>query len=390
MTDMTDTFETSSCSQWSAVFSSWSLREQLGKSDGSDLVLRNRIVMAPMTRRFAGEDGVPTAEMANYYQKRAAGEVGLIISEGTAVDSLHAYDTKTVPRFETEEQIEGWKRIVDVVHEEGGAFAPQLWHCGRLSADPIGPSTVSAEDLSRKADGSARPGIRGMNDNDFSQVESAFAEAAKKAKLIGCDAVELHGAHGYLLDSFLSSATNKRRDDYGGPLENRMRFPLRVVRAVRSAVGDDYPIIYRFSQWRIDDFNDVKFKDPDELGVWVNALKEAGVDVLHASTRSAVAPGFPEVDGERTLAGWARKLSGLPVIAVGKISVTLTMDEAFGEREDAVSDPGYAFDLIERNEADLLAVGRALIANPDWVRIVRDEDWHQLKPFDRVQLVRLV
>jgi len=390
MTDMTDTCETSSCSQWSTVFAPWSLREQLGKSYGPDLVLRNRIVMAPMTRRFASEDGVPTAEMAAYYRKRAAGEVGLIISEGTAVDSLHAYDTKTVPRFETDEQIDSWKRIVDEVHAEGSAFAPQLWHCGRLSSDPIGPSCVSSEDLPRKADGSARPGIREMDEGDFSQVENAFAEAARKAKLIGCDAVELHGAHGYLLDSFLSNATNLRKDDYGGSLANRMRFPLRVVRAVRSAVGDDYPIIYRFSQWRIDDFNDVKFANPDELGVWVNGLKDAGVDVLHVSTRSAVAAGFPEVDGERTLAGWARKLSGLPVIAVGKISVTLTMDEAFGEREDAVSDPTPAFALLDRGEADLLAVGRALIANPDWVRIVRDEDWRMLKPFDRTQLGKLV
>src|SRR5690606_31173180 len=104
------------------------------------LSLRNRIVMAPMTRRMAGEDGVPTPEIVEYYRRRAAGEVGLIISEGTGIDSKHAYDTITVPRFETEEQWEGWRRVVDAVHAEGGAFAPQLWHTGRLAHDPIGPS----------------------------------------------------------------------------------------------------------------------------------------------------------------------------------------------------------------------------------------------------------
>jgi len=259
-----------------------------------------------------------------------------------------------------------------------------------MSADPIGPSDIASEDLPRKADGGDRAGVRGMDESDFNQVETAFAEAARKAKMIGCDAVEIHGAHGYLLDSFLSAATNLRSDEYGGSLANRMRFPLRVVRELRRVVGDEYPIIYRFSQWRIDDFEDVKFAGPDELEEWVTALRVAGVDVLHVSEREATAPGFREVDRERTLAGWARRLSGLPVIAVGKISVTLTMDQAFGGGEDMVSDPGPAFDLVERGEADLLAVGRALIANPDWVRVVRDEGWRRLKPFDRALLGQLV
>lgn len=148
-------------------------------------------------------------------------------------------------------------------------------------------------------------------------------------------------------------------------------------------------MIYRFSQWRLDDYAELKWRTPDELGEWVTALKDAGVDVLHVSTRDATAPGFPDA-GETTLAGWARQLSGLPVIAVGKVSVTLPMDRAYGDERDTVRDPAPALELLERGEADLLAVGRALIANPDWVQVVRDRSWRELAPFDKALLNELV
>jgi 2,4-dienoyl-CoA reductase-like NADH-dependent reductase (Old Yellow Enzyme family) len=228
-----------------------------------------------------------------------------------------------------------------------------------------------------------------MTADDFRQATDAFVHAALASKDIGCDAIELHGAHGYLLDSFLSPAVNQRDDDYGGSLENRMRFPLEVTRAVRAAVGPDYPIIYRFSQWSVEDYHERKFHNPDELAVFVTALKEAGVDVLHVSTRRATDPAFEDVS-DRTLAGWARELSGLPTIAVGSVSVTLTMDEAYGDDASVIADPGPGIALVEDGEADLLAVGRALIPNPDWVKIVRDGDWRSLQPFHKDQLKTLV
>jgi len=347
------------------------------------LKLRNRIAMAPMTRRMAGEDGLATEAIRDYYARRAEHEVGLIISEGTGIDSLHAYDTPTVPRFETPAQHEAWRAVVDAVHERGSAFAPQLWHCGRMSADPIGPSA------SPGVDRPGRPGraVRAMEAADFAQVLAAYESAARAAKAIGCDALEIHGAHGYLLDSFLSPVNNLRDDDYGGSFEARMRFPLEVARAVRAAVGPDYPVIYRFSQWRLGDYEEQKWRTPDELGAWVTSLKDAGVDLLHVSTRDALAPGF--AGSERTLAGWAKELSGLPVIAVGKVSVTLSMDQAYGEERDVVRDPGPALDLITQGEADLVAVGRALIANPDWVPRVRAGEWRELAAFDKELLSEL-
>ncbi|MBI5155285.1 12-oxophytodienoate reductase, partial [Candidatus Poribacteria bacterium] len=193
------------------------------------LRLRNRIVMAPMTRRMAGEDGLVTGASAAYYRRRAEGEVGLIISEGTHVDSKHAPDVLTTPRIETPAQADAWARVADAVHEAGSAFAPQLWHTGRMARDPIGPSESV---MPERKDRPSRP-VRAMTHADMEQVRDAFANAAAAAKRIGCDAVELHGAHGYLLDSFLSPQANTRADEYGGTPDNRARFPLEVVRAVR-------------------------------------------------------------------------------------------------------------------------------------------------------------
>lgn len=357
------------------------------------LRLRNRIVMAPMTRRMAAEDGVPTDAIVRYYERRARHEVGLIVSEGTALDDRHAYDTLTVPRFQTPEQLAGWRRVVEAVHAAGGAFAPQLWHTGRSAADPIGPSAASSADLPPRRDGTPRPAVREMAPADFRQVLDAFRHSAAAAREIGCDALEIHGAHGYLLDSFLAEATNQRTDEYGGSFENRMRFPLEVVRTVREAVGPDFPIIYRFSQWQVDDYRQLKFHKPADLERWVIALREAGVDILHVSTRSATDPGFSADHPTRTLAGWSRQLSGLPSIAVGKVSVTMDMAatrDAGADGVTPVSDPAPALDLIEHGEADLLAVGRALIANPDWVPIVRDRDWRELRPYAQAMLEELV
>lgn len=347
------------------------------------LRLRNRIVMAPMTRRMAAEDGIPTPEIVAYYARRARHGVGLILSEGTGIDSLHAYDTLTVPRFETPEQLAGWRRVVEAVHAEGGAFAPQLWHTGIRAADPIGPCDYQP---SPGPDGSPRPAVRGMEAADFAQVLEAYARAAAAAVEIGCDALEIHGAHGYLLDSFLSPKHNRREDEYGGDAAGRMRFPLEVVRVVREAAGPEMPILYRFSQWRMEDYGERKWAEPEDLRTWVLALREAGVDILHASTREATAPGFDQ-HGETSLAGWARTHADLPVVAVGKVSVTVPF---FGDSEGPrVEDPGPALALLERGEADLLAVGRALIANPDWVEIVRDGDWRDLRPYDREMLATL-
>ncbi len=352
------------------------------------LSLKNRITMAPMTRRMAPKDGIPTESIINYYRRRAAGGTALIISEGTFIDSKHAHDSFSVPRFETEAQWEGWKKVAEAVHKEGSAFVPQLWHIGRRAIDPIGPSISQAPP---QIDGRIGPIVRKMTAEDFVQVTESYVTAAKAAQSIGCDAIEIHGAHGYLLDSFLSSATNHRTDQYGGTLENRMRFPLAIVQAVRKAVGSKLPLIFRTSQWRADDFEEVKFPTPAEFKTWVNALAKAGINILHISTRRVTDPAFPLDDPHLTLAGWARKLSHLPVIGVGSTCTSITLEnyKSNNNEPDRVTDPMPQLSLIESGEIDLLAIGRSFIANPDWVKKVHSGKWQALKPFHKEMLSTL-
>lgn len=363
------------------------------------LELCNRIAMAPMTRRLTPDDRVPSQAVVDYYTRRAAGGVGLIITEGTHVDAKHAPDSENVPGIFTNEQAAGWKRVIDSVHAAKNSFAGpsriavQLWHTGRHAMDPIGPSAIPVQ----KKSGGTNTTPRAMTEADMDEVVAIFENAARLALQAGFDSMEIHGAHGYLLDSFLSPASNQRTDDYGGSFENRMRFPLRVVRAVRAVLdqhaGPDYPLMIRFSQWRMEDYSAYAFPDPEHLERWVLALKDAGVDILHVSTRDATAPGFPHLfdpdteDGRRTLAGWARKLSGnMPTVAVGRVSVSASMDEGAAVQ---TTDPAPVADLITRGEADLIAVGRSLIANPRWCEIVREGRWTELVPYSRDMLESL-
>ncbi len=344
------------------------------------LTIPNRIAMAPMTRRLAPENRVPTEAMARYYARRAAGGVGLIITEGTHIDDEHAPDSERVPGIFNEAQIEGWQRVVDAVHAEDAVICCQLWHTGRLAMRPIGPSAIPA----KARDGTDRATPKPMTREDIRRVVAGFAHAASCATSAGFDAVEVHGAHGYLLDSFISPEANRRDDEYGGPFENRMRMPLEVVRAVREAVGPALPVLYRFSQWRVDDQSALAYPDPETLGTFVTALRDAGVSMLHASTGNAVDPAF---DGSpRTLAGWAREHSGLPAIAVGRVGLGSSMNEGEGAE---IADPAKAIGLIESGEADMLAVGRALISNPDWPALIRAGRWQDARPYHRELLTTL-
>ena len=200
------------------------------------LTIPNRIVMAPMTRAFS-PDGIPTEEMAKYYQRRAAAEVGLIISEGTGVDRPHAINEPGVPHFHGE-ALPAWGRTVKAVHDVGGTMAPQLWHVGNVPlvstpretwhecTDYEGPSGLRDPDT---------PVGKAMSDADIADVITAFARAARDAQELGFDAVELHGAHGYLIDQFFWHETNRRTDGWGGDtLRARASFAAELLCAVRS------------------------------------------------------------------------------------------------------------------------------------------------------------
>lgn len=353
------------------------------------LELPTRLVMAPMTRSFS-PGGVPTAEVAEYYRRRAAAGVGLIITEGTTVGHPAANGYEAVPRFYGEDALAGWKQVVDAVHAAGGKIAPQLWHVGnvrRLGTEPDG-SVPGFGPMEKIKDGKVV--VHGMSKQDIQEVIAAFAQAAKDAQSIGMDAIEIHGAHGYLVDQFFWEGSNQRTDEYGGSLANRSRFAIELVQAVRAAVGPDFPIIFRFSQWKQQDYTARLVQTPEQLGEFLKPLSEAGVDIFHCSTRRFWEPEFEGSD--LNLAGWTRELTGKPTITVGSVGLDGEFLQ-FMVKTDKVAQPAKLEGLLERmnkGEFDLVAVGRALICDPEWAAKVREGRESEILPFSRDALKTLV
>jgi 2,4-dienoyl-CoA reductase-like NADH-dependent reductase (Old Yellow Enzyme family) len=344
------------------------------------LQLRNRIVMAPMTRCFAPQ-GVPGPDVAAYYRKRAAGAVGLILSEGTVIDRPASRNEPQVPFFHGEAALAGWQHVVAEVHAAGGKFGPQLWHVGAV---PGGRTQWVPDAPVESPSGLAAPGQprgQAMSEADIADTIAAFGRAAGDARRLGCDVVELHGAHGYLIDEFFWSGTNLRTDSYGGAtLKERTTFAVEVVRSVRQAVGPDFPILLRLSQWKGQDFKARLARTPEEMAQWLQPLVAAGVDVLHCSQRRFWEPEFSEVDGESGLnfAGWAKKLTGAVTISVGSVGLSGDFVGAFTGETSTPSSLDNLVRRMERDEFDLIAVGRALIADPQWVAKVQRGHWDEL------------
>jgi 2,4-dienoyl-CoA reductase-like NADH-dependent reductase (Old Yellow Enzyme family) len=206
---------------------------------------------------------------------------------------------------------------------------------------------------------------------------------------MGCDGIEIHGAHGYLLDQFFWSATNQRSDRYGGGLQQRGRFGIELVQECRRRVGPAFPILLRFSQWKQLDYDAKLFTAPGELAEFLRPLVDAGVDIFHCSTRRFWDAAFAGSD--LTLAGWTRRLSGRPTIAVGSVTLGNDFKSAQGKQFAAIDQGAIdrLEDFLARGEFDLVAVGRALLANPDWVRTVAESGADALRPFSRDMLDKL-
>ncbi|MNQ63150.1 NADH oxidase [compost metagenome] len=353
------------------------------------LELPTRVVMAPMTRSFS-PGGVPNAKVVEYYRRRAAAGVGLIITEGTTVGHKASNGYPHVPRFFGEDALAGWKQVVDAVHAEGGRIVPQLWHVGsvrRLGTEP--DASVPGYGPSEKVkDGQVV--VHGMTREDIQDVIAAFAQAARDAQAIGMDGVEIHGAHGYLIDQFFWEGSNQRTDEYGGSLANRSRFAIELVQAVRAAVGPDFPIIFRFSQWKQQDYTARLVTTSEALGEFLKPLADAGVDIFHCSTRRFWEPEFEGSD--LNLAGWTRQLTGKPTITVGSVGLDGEFLQ-FMVKTDKVAQPANIEGLLERlnnDEFDLVAVGRALLVDPDWAVKVREGRMQDILPFSRDALGNLV
>lgn len=312
------------------------------------LHLRNRIVMAPMTRNRAPQT-IPTPLMATYYRQRAS--AGLIITEATQI-SPQGVGYPATPGIHSPEQVEGWKTVTKVVHESGGLIFLQLWHVGRIShpdfhggALPVAPSAVAALGEAFTYSG-PKPFVtpRALETQEIPGIVEDYRRAAANALLAGFDGVELHSANGYLIDQFLRDGTNQRTDRYGGSLENRVRFLLDVTDAVTAECGN-HRVGVRLSPWQ--PFNDMRDSNPAAtFGYAIEQLNRFRLAYLHIIETgfTASGSGTPEFDLRAI-----RRQTGSAIIANGGY------------------DKARAIAVIERGDADAVAFGQLYLANPDLV-----------------------
>jgi N-ethylmaleimide reductase len=332
------------------------------------LTLSHRVVMAPLTRMRSQQPGdIPNDLMVEYYAQRAS-QGGLIISEATTI-SVGGRGYLGAPGIYSDEQVAGWKKVVDAIHAKGGYIFLQLWHVGRVShvdmtngATPIAPSTVPFEGVAFTKNGWVPVSPhRALNLEEIPDLIEDYRRAARRAKVAGFDGVELHGGNGYLLDQFIQDGTNKRTDAYGGPVENRARLLLEVLDAVVSVWGANRVGVRLSPRTQ---FNSMSDSSPTALFAYIGEqLNKCGLAYLHLiepriKGNAAVADGLPPV-----AAGELRKVFKGNILAAGGF------------------EPDSAEAIIETGDADFVAFGRHFIANPDLPQ--RIQKVLPLTPYDR-------
>lgn len=358
------------------------------------LTIPNRVVMSPMTRSFC-PDNVPGPDVAAYYRRRIEGGTGLLITEAIGTDHPASVgDTglgeENLPLFRGRATVDAWAKVVDGVHALGGKIIPQLWHQGPMrmpdgkapAFSPSGyygdPATADITYIEKARIISAAP-MPVPTDEEIADVVAGFGRAARDAVAAGFDGLALHGAHGYLIDSFLWEETNRRGAPWGGNAVERTRFAVEVVKACRDAVGEERPIIFRFSQWKQQNFRARLAETPAELEAILGPIADAGVDLFDASVRFFNTPAFPDF-GDLSLAGWAKKVTGKLTGAVGGIGLLKGKYDTDDAISEASNNLGLVMRRFEAGEFDVISVGRAILQDPHWVRKARTGE--PLPPFD--------
>ncbi|MFL9812809.1 NADH:flavin oxidoreductase [Stutzerimonas sp. VN223-3] len=320
----------------------------------NQLRLRNRAVLAPMTRVSAEPDGCANELMRDYYQAFAKGGFGLLITEGTYTDTAYSQGYFNQPGLATEGQRDSWVPIVSAVHEEGAAIIAQLMHGGAQTqgniqhARHVGPSAVQPDGRQLSFYGGEGPYATPaeMTETEIQEAIAGFVQAARHASDAGFDGVELHAANGYLLHEFITAEFNKRTDRWGGDFKARLALPLEVIRVVREAVGTNFVVGMRMSQGMVTDSRLKWDGGIDAARYRLATLASAGLDYLHVTEYDASAPAFEE---------------GPSLAAIAKSSVTIPVMVNGGIGTEA-----QARALLDNGEADLLVIGKAALANHDW------------------------
>ena len=335
--------------------------------------LRNRFVM-PGMQRYWCVDGAPDYRLRDYYRRRVQGGASLVVSESCAIDHPSATKNPTFARISPDTR-EAWRACVAGVHEVGGAMFLQLWHQGAVNYG--GDAESNPDFVALSPSGVAHPGEsfgRAATKAELASLKRAFVQGALDAAEIGADGVELHSAHGFLLDQFLWPGTNLRTDRYGGPsITDRATFVAEVAEAVRAAAGPDFVISVRISQWKESDFDARIVEEPGQLGQLVGMLRTAGADIFHVSTRRFWTP---EWDGsDLGLAGWAKSYTDAAVIAVGSVGLDIDVMASLAGQEGRPTGASRIGELVrrfQRGDFDLVSVGRSQIGDPDWVTKMTD------------------
>jgi len=324
------------------------------------LELKNRLIMPAMGTGMQNKDGTVSDRLYHYHRVRGAGGTGMITVEIVAVHrttagptGLGIYDDKFIP---------GLKRLADVIHEGGAKACVQLWHAGRQTNSTvtgmpiIGPSAIPCPLCQEEPEM--------MDKKMIQEIVESYGDAARRAKEAGFDCIELHGAHGYLIAQFMSPYSNKRTDEYGGSLENRARFALEIIENVRQKVGPDYPILYRLSgEERVE--GGLTIEDSKKIAP---LLVKQGADCIHVSVGvyESLRYVVPPMDLDRGFNAWAaeeiKKVVDVPVVAVGRIN-----------------DPYVAEEILKQGKADFIAVGRSLLADPQWPNKVQKGQYEEMR-----------
>ncbi|MBU6266394.1 MAG: 12-oxophytodienoate reductase [Sphingomonadales bacterium] len=351
--------------------------------------LPNRIVFPPMGLEVC-EDGVPSDEAAEYYARRAEGGASLVITEGVYIDHPSSGDNPLLGRWSGQAAFDGWRHVATKVHEKGGLTVPELWHVGLIYR---GPDLMTGKDVDFRAElgqvspsGFIAPGKQvcdGMTEAQIAEVIASYARGTAKAVELGYDGIELHGAHGYLIDQFLWAALNRRSDRYGGSPRARGQFLADIVTACRAELKPGMPLIVRISNWKMVDFAARLAETPGELEELLAPAVDAGVDLFDCSQRRFWEPCF-EDGTDLNMAGWVKKVTGVPSCTIGSVGLDSDFFTNLAEGKQSDLNLKTLDELMrrfDRGDFDLVAVGRAMIAEPDWPRLVQAGRLDQLKPF---------
>ena len=322
-----------------------------------DFILKNRIGVAPMTRMSAAADSIPRQDVLDFLVRRAKNGTSIIFTEAIVTDYESAQGYPGQSRILTQPQIDAWKPVVEEIQSQGSIAIMQMFHCGRMAWPEANPAnrSIAPSPITPKQDnpmtGEPYPVPEAMSNFDIDHVITGFVETAKGAVEAGFDGIEIHGAHGYLINQFLSPYSNRRTDSYGGSVENRYRFAHEVIQAVRKVIPDDRLLTFRISNWGVADMEVSLFDSKEEYQEIIRRLANEPIDAISVSTYGYNEKGFGT---DKNMAQLTREITDLPLMICGGIFDRASSEEAL-------------------QDADIILSGKSLLLNPNWVEEVQAE-----------------